>query len=385
MVVRVYSIMNEIKNMEQFDSYLNENTSYTIYGAGWAGKIVCEFLQAHNIRVSGFAVTNLGKQRELKDLPVRSLDGALKFGRNIILAVTKLHESEMIRELVNRGIEDYFIISEAFLYEMRQYVMKINALTFQMHKKDENPAIGYLEPGYLDTNYAEERLIINKVAGATYYALPKELERIACVGTEYENNIPDYKIAVESCYNPGTDISNIDMIHTFNSVCKTNLPWCASFETILPRIFKQTESENERFQELLLELVKPNCLALFPISKSACKIQKRNLYEKVPMQMADLIMAKTKVLHPPQDVLIDNIQFEEKHDTNIVHFIFIGNGFFFKGGREVIQALSRLEKNYDFKLTLISSLQYRDYFTETPYEEMVRCRKLIEKKSWIDY
>lgn len=56
-----------------------------------------------------------------------------------------------------------------------------------------------------------------------------------------------------------------------------------------------------------------------------------------------------------------------------------------KGGRELIQVLSEFEDLYDFKLTLVSSLLYDDYFTHTPYEGMAEYREMIRNKAWIDY
>jgi glycosyltransferase involved in cell wall biosynthesis len=51
----------------------------------------------------------------------------------------------------------------------------------------------------------------------------------------------------------------------------------------------------------------------------------------------------------------------------------------------MIDALSKYEGRYDFKLILISSMLYNDFFTRTPYEEMVKYKKMIMDKPWIEY
>lgn len=96
-------------------------------------------------------------------------------------------------------------------------------------------------------------------------------------------------------------------------------------------------------------------------------------------------MNKTKVLHPPQNILITEEEFRKKQNAQEIHFLFIGRDFFIKGGREMLEVLAEFEGKYCFDLTLISSLQYGDYFTKTSYEEMCRCKRIIQEKPWIHY
>jgi glycosyltransferase involved in cell wall biosynthesis len=97
-------------------------------------------------------------------------------------------------------------------------------------------------------------------------------------------------------------------------------------------------------------------------------------------------MDKTKVLHAPQPLLVNEEDIELKiRRKEEIEFIFVGRLFFIKGGKAVIDVLSKFREKYSFKLTLISSLQYDDYFTGTSYDEMVRYRDIIKRKTWIDY
>ncbi|MDE7272486.1 MAG: glycosyltransferase [Lachnospiraceae bacterium] len=83
--------------------------------------------------------------------------------------------------------------------------------------------------------------------------------------------------------------------------------------------------------------------------------------------------------------MISDAAFEQKHDVEQVHFIFVGNAFFIKGGREMLKVLSGFENRYDFKLTLISSLQIHDYFTQAAYEDRLEIQDIIRSKKWIEH
>ena len=101
--------------------------------------------------------------------------------------------------------------------------------------------------------------------------------------------------------------------------------------------------------------------------------------------MAEKVMNKTSILHPPQPILISEKAFYEKHEKNEINFVFLGSTFFMKGGREVIQALEHFEDKYNFKLTLISSLQPNDWFTHAKWEEKDKWQEIIRQKSWIEH
>jgi glycosyltransferase involved in cell wall biosynthesis len=74
---------------------------------------------------------------------------------------------------------------------------------------------------------------------------------------------------------------------------------------------------------------------------------------------------------------------EQKRKT--INFIFIGRDFFFKGGKAIVDILSKLEGKHNFKLTIISEMKYNDFFTKTSYDEMLEYRNIVLEKSWIEY
>lgn len=363
-----------------------------IYGAGWAGKQVYRLLKEHGILITAFAVTRLEQEETVEDIPVYGLDDILNSGLteskyNIILAVTETNKLSMEEELKKRNIHSYMVVSEPLLYEVTRKNRQSDAEAAEKMKKSKKNQItvGYLFPGYLDANYAEERLIIDKIDDITYIKMPKETAPIACIGTQYEEDIAAHKILTEACYCPDKYVPDVDLIHTFNMVCSTDKPWCASFETSMPRVWPKTKEEREYCQTLIDCMEKSNCKALYALSENAYKIQKHMMENYMTLSNADRIMKKTKILHPPQRILITPDEFEKKHDISKIHFIFIGRLFFIKGGREVIRVLSEFEGKYEFKLTLISSLLHNDYFTNTPYSEKEKYQKIVREKSWIDY
>lgn len=113
---------------------------------------------------------------------------------------------------------------------------------------------------------------------------------------------------------------------------------------------------------------RPNCKALYAFCQNAYDIQKHTLEKYLLHSEVKQLMEKTKVLHPPQEILITE-EILEMRSMDPLCFIFIGIEFFRKGGREVIQILAELKKDYDFKLILISPLTY-DSFTDFSLEEI---------------
>lgn len=381
--------METLKTIKDFVLEIDNEKQLIIYGAGEIGKLVFKFLKSKAITVTAFAVTTQTKEWEWGGIPVRTIDGILSDYQAanlvIVLGVTKTHLPSMEQELKKRKISSYFKLSDILLYELEREKQKFDAKEAELKKNVlTEKTVGYLTPGYLNTNYAEKRLVIDKINDASYVAIPKETTEIIQAG-KYEENLEAYKQAVEACYSPKEYMPEVSLIHTFNMVCDTDKPWCASFETALPRIWPRTEEEKDYYLRLIGYMRQSNCKALYALCENAYDIQRRHLESYVSEEEVKVLMEKTQVLHPPQKVLITEKEFQEKHNTQKFYFIFIGRAFFVKGGREIIRALSKFEDQYDFTLTLVSSLIYNDYFTKTSKEEMFRWKKIIQSKRWIDY
>lgn len=383
--------MKTFRMIEGFIEELHSKKKLIIYGAGWGGKSVHRFLKKRAITVTAFASTVQECVVIQDGIPVYCLDDILRNNHRkdliIILAATKENRHTMKRELEIRGIDSYIELSDSMLYQTVIENRKNDARREEKNKgkyKDKE-MVGYVAPGYMDTDYAEQRLIIEKIRDISYMFIPKETAENMIEESLYENNWEGYRQLTEACYCPREYMPEVKYIHTFNMVCQTEIFWWASFETIIPRVWPKTEKEKEYYLQLIKYLKLSNCKTLYALSRNAYEIQKHTLISELNSKDVDFLMEKTKVLHPPQEILITNDEFDKKHNSKQIQFIFIGRTFFIKGGREIVQALSEFEDKYNFRLTLISSLIYDDYFTKTSFEEMKMYKEVIQNKKWIDY
>lgn len=381
-----------VTTAEFIEQVITPDTVNIIYGAGHIGvDIVFKFMKSAGIPVSAFAVSIKNCDYELEGLPVYSLDDTLEHYQhvdiNFIIAAQELYRMQMKEELENRNISSYYEISDVLQLNMIREVLKADAQNAEYTKEKHisGPTVGYLNTKYFGVPYSQERLIIDKIDEAIYVEMPYEPPEINCMDIGSNKRLKAYIQMLTACYCPDKYTPEVDFIHTFNVVCDTDKPWYVSFETAIPRMSPNTESDKEYYLYLVDCMKRSNCKTLYALSENAYKIQKNTLMSRLPLADVELLMNKTKVLHPPQNILINELEFERKHNTQKIHFIFVGRAFFFKGGREMIRALSKFEGKYDFKLTLISSLQAKDHFTNTSYEEAEKWRQIICEKKWIDF
>lgn len=382
--------MKIVKTIEELIRETDNKKQLIIYGAGQIGKLVYGFLKNNGITVTAFSVTMQTKERKCEGIPVRSIDNVLSDYQAsdiiIILAVTKIYQSSMEEELRKRKISSYIKLSERLLSELRRERQKEKAQEAELKKEViKGNSIGYLTPGYLDTDYAEKRLIVDKIKDVFYVAMPKESAEVLLEDDASEMDWERYRQLEEACYCPKEYCPEVDLIHTFNMVCKTDRAWLASFETTMPRVWPETEREEKYYLQLAGYMKRSNCKSLYAFCRNAYNIQRHNLMCHLPPDEVEMLMAKTKVLHPPQEILITEEEFVKKHERKEIHFIFVGSAFFIKGGRELVRVLSKFENCYDFRLTLISSLLCNDYFTKTSNEEATLWKEIIREKQWIDY
>lgn len=110
--------------VSDFVEMVKQKDRVIIYGAGLAGKIVQEFLADRHTKVEGFATTIAGEPKYVNGLPVYGLDDILKQKENIfiIVAVMKMTQPDLIKNLEKRNYRNYVVASEAIIYEMRNTV-----------------------------------------------------------------------------------------------------------------------------------------------------------------------------------------------------------------------------------------------------------------------
>lgn len=376
-----------IEQLYQLDKLANANKNIWLYGAGQMGRCVLHYFQGKGIIVKGFLVT---EEQELTDIygvhvqAISEVVNLLSVEQAVILVTPRgAVKEEIVDSLCRRGFTDVFSFSDHLLNEILQIYYAQVAAKRELAKEKKNSSglrVGYLEQGEFGSAYPEKRLIIQKCKGIEYCVIPKEVEL-----TKREDAMQEWR-AMERLYVPRNYHPDVDIIHTMNTICDTSLPWCASFETCVPTAY------DDIYYERLAELIeKDNCLQLLPLCKNAWDIQADFLKRKLGEERAENILKKTSVLHSPQSLLLDDEEIEKMKNGyptvrgSKLTFLFIGREFFMKGGKEMLKTLIKWHKEYDFRLILISSLIYNDYFTGAPKSDKEECLCLIAENSWIEH
>ncbi|WLR41535.1 glycosyltransferase family 4 protein [Bacillus carboniphilus] len=189
----------------------------------------------------------------------------------------------------------------------------------------------------------------------------------------------------------------VDVLHTFNTVCDTKTPWVSTFETTIPRLIQTMNYHHEnstiqidrQIKETLQLLQQDSCKKLIALSQCNWSIQEALVKEVFPEAVND-IMNKTVVIPPPQPLLVKkrDIELKMKDIHKEIRFIFVGRQFFRKGGRELIHVLAKIRKHFNVKFTIVSSLTFGDYATQTTIKDKEDMLKIIEQNddwiTWID-
>ncbi|MGE9550248.1 glycosyltransferase family 4 protein [Erwinia amylovora] len=166
----------------------------------------------------------------------------------------------------------------------------------------------------------------------------------------------------------------VDIFHLFNEVALTDRKWVATFETELPRILPPSsgnKSENiPELKRLFPALAAANCVALIALSAAAFRMEQKLL--RSSPELSDAILNKMVVIHPPQKLYVQNR--EPRKITQPVHFVFVGNEFYRKGGGEVVRAFDQLLSEgkiqpTQVKVTLIGDLEKRHNYALGKYQD----------------
>lgn len=256
--------------------------------------------------------------------------------------------------------------------------------------------------GYIRARYPETRNIINKAAGNPEYVqiakfhnslLILSRAREILTGKLLHRLIPlnwDRHAVYKTMIPP-----RVDIIHTFNAVCDTDIPWVSTFESVIPRTnqtcnsaWQQAPQKADKLNKKAFELLrKSSCKALIAISE-ANKNMQLQIMEAFDVDGREEIAKKITVLHPPQPLLVTEEEVQEKFENveNCVEIIFVGGKFFRKGGAEIVDSLTALaEHKQKFHLTVISSLDYGDDVSRSTYEDMLHYKQILTNSEWITY
>ncbi len=193
------------------------------------------------------------------------------------------------------------------------------------------------------------------------------------------------------------DLNKVDLIHLFNGISYGHRPWVTGFETIVPRFSelmqryhgktKAPMKMTAKLQRGFEALKSPFCKKIIAMSQSAALMQ-TDLLMELPYEDQEIIRKKMIVIHPPQEVLVDQPIQREYDARNPIRLIMVGDGFFRKGGREILRAFDKLihEENANLKLILVSSLTMDHYAAKETQEDLVWASNFIQEHSdWIEH
>ncbi len=163
-----------------------------------------------------------------------------------------------------------------------------------------------------------------------------------------------------------------DLLHFFNGVSFSKRPWISTYETFLPRWGAYGK---KRLRRGIRAMASQDCKQLIALSDCAYRIQD-DLLKSYP-EFREEIMAKTMVLHPPQNPIISDYA-EKPLSPDLIDIAFVGGLFFLKGGLEVLRVIDRLLKQgAPLRLHIVSSLITGDHATKAGPAELEAAQRMI--------
>lgn len=255
--------------------------------------------------------------------------------------------------------------------------------------------------GYLRDRYPEKRNIINRGGnmneyvhiGKLRYAVLMSYRAVEILIGKVIRRTVKMNNDAHAIYKSFKN-AKVDVIHTFNTVCDTDIPWVSTFETMIPRTNilcgREWETGGVDADKVTKRgfrlLANDSCKALIALSEANKNIQLR-IMETLDIKNKEKIAKKIVVIHPPQKVLITKEEVEEKFKRidECVEFIFIGGLFFRKGGAQILDAMEKMvSSGMKLHLTVVSSLA-DDGFTKITRSEKERYEKMIAESDWITH
>ncbi|WP_039657103.1 glycosyltransferase family 4 protein [Clostridium tyrobutyricum] len=217
--------------------------------------------------------------------------------------------------------------------------------------------------GYIGSGYPERRMIIDKIDEFKYIKLSPYcdikilifsiMEKI-CI--RLKNNFIFFNRIVFN-YKPIWN-KKLDILHLFNRIYYGKKDWVITFENTIPTFRDVTKNYKLYSKKRVKYLVNKNCKAILPMSNWAYRRTVSLWNEITTKDEVNKLIAKTKVMQPPQNILIcyDKISNKFNDINQEIRFVFVGRDFWRKGGEIVVKALEKIRENHNIKLTIISKL-----------------------------
>jgi len=254
--------------------------------------------------------------------------------------------------------------------------------------------------GYFGNSYPQRRNIIGIVPDADYvgtYNVSKLPASILGRRNSWLLNVrfPGYRSLIRDFYD--FDLNRVDLLHLYNRVSYGKKPWITTFEDYLPRHSalwpRLNEDQKNTYLQLFEEqilvgldaLCRDSCKMIIAMSKNAFDLQ-ISLLQLYP-QFQSEIERKLTILHPPQPVLVENLDSKPAINDESIRFMFVGKAFHRKGGVEILKAFQELRgRGLNLRLIIVSSF-VRDHFAarETECDKQAAKMFIHQNSDWIEY
>lgn len=214
------------------------------------------------------------------------------------------------------------------------------------------------------------------------YALPvKE--------TEFRRllTLPIHKLERKGMFYKNTPIvigQRVDLIHTWNTIPVSNIPFVVSFENEIPRYFGKVSKWQEAFG---LSLLNSNrCLHLLALSEIAARLAREKMLALGYPEIAN----KIQVFRGGVD--IKNFHADNKTTVNDIghnrplKILFIGADLFPKGFVPTYMALDNLIKQgANINLVVVGQFKERGYALKENTPSPLEWRKILKNSDWVTH
>lgn len=153
-----------------------------------------------------------------------------------------------------------------------------------------------------------------------------------------------------------------DLFHTYNGIVVNNRPWVVEVESYLPR-FQDMREDHPAYRWALRRLAGPHCKAVLFTSERTMRLRADGL------AAAGVDPAKMCVLYRGVEA------FDPVPEVRPFTVLFAGNGFFRKGGVELLRAFQQLPGK-DLRLVIISRLEV-DWGVQPAPDEVAWAKRAI--------
>lgn len=245
--------------------------------------------------------------------------------------------------------------------------------------------------GYIWNGYPEKRMIIGKVIGFKYIELSPywdiKILLFRIIEKIYKKFRDDFTFFNRIIFNyKPLLIKKVDIFHSFNRIYYGKQNWVVTFENIIPTFRDNTVKYKMYSKARIKYLLNENCKAILPMSSWSYK-KTVDLWCKVATENeVNKLISKTKIMPPPQEILISYNKLINKFDNinGEINFVFVGRDFWRKGGEIAVRALQKIRKTYDIKFTVISKLDITEQaYNPKSNKDMLTYLNL--NKDWITY